>query len=458
MLNLRWMVGGFIVAALFIGGTTLTACFGSSDADEPEEAALDAPAEDTPPNVTPTVPPTVETTSASNAAQSSPAKSTAVHKPPPSADETALTVWVDAALATILQELAASFELEYGLKIAIVETESLPSADELSAPELPEDSPDIFVDFYTDVAQMVANGWLHELTLGDRIAEIAPNALDAFRVEGKLYGLPYSAEVVALIYNPNVVAHVPATWSELQEVSSDLQANGATEYGLVMQRDDPAQFYPILTAFGGFLFGADAQGNVDVENVGLDGTGALAAGAWLDAMNQAGLLLAVADADAMYAAFESGTAAMMIGDAAMLERLRAGNIAYAVAALPGEVEESRALLSARGFLISANSRDPELAQIFLTEFVAAPEIMQAIFAADRRPSAYLPALDAVQDNELSAFIPTDEYAQIAPIIPSLSQVWAIWATALEQVIDQGEPAEAAFAQAAEQIRAVVTKP
>ncbi|MEZ4708684.1 MAG: extracellular solute-binding protein [Caldilineaceae bacterium] len=436
-----------------MGGALLTACFGSSDDDEPAEVAPAVAMPDETPTAAATSTPTPN--AAASTRDSAAGAGAIAHVPPPAADEVALTIWVDAALAPVVQELGSAFELEYGLKIAVVPKELAQIRSGLAEAAQNGEGPDILFDSYFDIAQMVENGLLHELTLDNRAAEFDLNVLRAFSLGGKLYGLPYTAESVALIYNSTLIAEPPITWRGVQEAAAALQANGAAEYGLVLQSNDPIQFHPILTAFGGFLFGADADGNVDVENVGIDSVGALAAGAWLDDMHQAGLLLSAADGDEMYSAFKDGAAAMMIGDAGLVGRLRTEGAPFAVAALPGEVAESQPLMAARGFLISAFSRDPELAQTFLTEFIATPETMQALFAADQRPSAYLPVLDAMQDGALAAFRPDAENIQLAPALPVFAQAWAIWADALSGVISGDDAAQAAFAQAAAQIRTAV---
>ena len=60
-------------------------------------------------------------------------------------------------------------------------------------------------------------------------------------------------------------------------------------------------------------------------------------------------------------------------------------------------------LGAQGFMVSAFSGGPLLAQIFLTEFVGTPEVMQAFYDIDPRTPAYLPVLNALEDENVVAF-------------------------------------------------------
>ena len=103
----------------------------------------------------------------------------------------------------------------------------------------------------------------------------------------------------------------------------------------------------------------------------------------------------------------------------------------------------------------AFSEDPLLAQIFLTEFVATQETMQAMYEADPRPSAFLPVLDATEDDDLVAFGEAGVNALPMPAIPEMSAVWSAWGDAMELIITQAEDPEPALETAAQQIETAI---
>ena len=105
----------------------------------------------------------------------------------------------------------------------------------------------------------------------------------------------------------------------------------------------------------------------------------------------------------------------------------------------------------------AFSEDPLLAQTFLQEFVANEEVMQQIFDADPRPSAYIPVRDAIEDEDLAAFAEAGANGLAMPAIPAMSAVWDSWGNAVTLVTQQGEEPAAAFQNAAEQIRAAIAE-
>ncbi len=102
-------------------------------------------------------------------------------------------------------------------------------------------------------------------------------------------------------------------------------------------------------------------------------------------------------------------------------------------------------------MVSAFSEDPLLAQIFLTEFVGTPEVMQAFYDIDPRTPAYLPVLNALEDENVVAFGAAGENALPMPAIPEMSAVWDAWGNAVVLISQGGDTAVNAFTNAQEQI-------
>src|SRR5690606_29829375 len=201
--------------------------------------------------------------------------------------------------------------------------------------------------------------------------------------DGNLYGMPYATENVAFLYNSELVTEVPQTWSEVAELAAQLEEEGVVEYGYIIQTNDPYHFFPIMTAFGGYVFGLTEEG-YDPADVGIDSEGTIAAAQWLDMMVEEGHVPQGVDYDIMHATFENGEAAMMITGPWALPRLRDAGIPFAIAPIPSEVQPAQPFLGVQGFMVSAFSEDPLLAQTFLQDYVATEETMQAIFEADPR--------------------------------------------------------------------------
>jgi arabinogalactan oligomer/maltooligosaccharide transport system substrate-binding protein len=426
------------LTVLLIGAMALAACGSPAPAAPTATTAPAAPAA-----------PTATTAPA-------PAAPTEVPAAEAPAAAAALTIWADDTRAPILEALGAQFEAQYGLRVVVTEKAFGNIRDDLKVAGPTGEGPDIIIGAHDWLGELAENGLLAEIELGDKAGLFLPAAVQAFVYDGKLYGMPYATENVAFVYNPELVPTAPATWSEVTEIAAQLEADGRVAQGYIIQENDPYHFFPIMTAFGGYVFGITEAG-YDPSDVGIDSPGSLAAAEWLDAMYKAGHLKAGAavNYDLMHAAFEAGDAAMMITGPWALPRIRESGIPYAVAALPGETEPAKPFLGVQGFMISAFSKDILLAQTFLQEFVATQETMQAIFDADPRPSAFLPVREAITDPDIAAFAAAGAVGLAMPAIPEMSAVWTSWGNAMQLVGQQTVDPVTAFTEAAEQIRAAI---
>ena len=401
-------------------------------AEEPATEATEAPAEEEEPAADATAAPTTGA-----AADQGPA----------------LTIWADDTRAAVLAELGAEFEAAYGLRVVVTEKAFGDIRDDLKVAGPTGEGPDIIIGAHDWLGELAENGLLAEIDLADKADLFLPTAVQAFVYDGTLYGMPYATENVAFVYNPELVTEAPTTWTEVQEISQEIVDSGAASQGFIIQENDPYHFFPIQTAFGGYVFGLTEEG-YNSEDVGIDNEGTLAAAEWLNGMYESGLLVpgSAVNYDLMHAAFNAGDAAMMITGPWALPAIRESGVPYVVTNLPSETQEAQPFVGVQGFMISAFSDDVLLAQTFLQEFVATEETMQAIFNADPRPSAFLPVRDAIEDEDIAAFAEAGANGLPMPAIPEMSAVWTSWGNAMQLVGQQAEAPESAFTNAAQQIR------
>lgn len=100
------------------------------------------------------------------------------------------------------------------------------------------------------------------------IEDIEPRLLDAFRVDGKLYGIPKDYSTLALYYNPEMFAEAgiespPTSWEELRDyarrLTKDRDNDGKTDqYGLVFT-ESLDNILPFVWQNGGDYFDASGQ-------------------------------------------------------------------------------------------------------------------------------------------------------------------------------------------------------
>jgi arabinogalactan oligomer / maltooligosaccharide transport system substrate-binding protein len=370
--------------------------------------------------------------------------------------EPSLIIWADDTRSPVLAQLGDDFEAQYGLRVVVTEKAFDNIRDDFKVAAPTGEGPDIIIGAHDWLGELAENGLLAEINLGEKNDLFLPAAVQAFVYDGTLYGMPYATENVAFVYNPDLVPEPPTTWTEVTEVAAQLEEAGTVPQGYIIQENDPYHFFPIMTAFGGYIFGLTDEG-YNPEDVGIDSEGSIAAATWLDNMYKEGHLTpgAAINYDLMHAAFNNGEAAMMITGPWALPAIRESGISYAVTSLPGETQESQPFVGVQGFMVSAFSSDPLLAQTFLQEFVATDEAMQAIFEADPRPSAFLSVRDAIEDEDIAAFADAGANGLPMPAIPEMSAVWTALGNAMQLVGQQREAPDVAFKNAAEQVRTAI---
>lgn len=482
-----------LLAALLIGVLLLGACGGGSSPTAtpapaaPTEAPTEAPAEEVAPTEAPAeeaaaeevaateevteteeVAATEEVTETEEVAEEEAVEEEAAADPDATATpdaatvaaeaatEGSLTIWADESRVEVLTTLEDAFEAETGVQMNIIEKDFGSIRDDLKVRGPAGQGPDILIGAHDWLGELVASGMLSEVSLGTKASDFEQAAVDAFSYDGKLYGMPYAVENVALIRNTELVPDAPATWDEVMEVSQQLVDDG-NRYGFLIQENDPYHFYPIQTAFGGYVFGTNEDGSWNPEDVGIDSEGTIAAFTWLDSMYESGLLTrgSAINYDLLNTAFQNGDAAIMIGGPWVLSDLRASGVPYAISAIPEGTTTGRPFLGVQGFMISAFSPNQLLAQTFLQEYLATPETMYALYEANLRPSAFIPANEQIEDEDLAAFAEVGSDGQPMPNIPEMSAVWSSWGDAM-QLISQGtQTPEEALTNAAEQIRTAI---
>lgn len=437
-----------------------------SEAPESEAPETDEPS--APASEEPSAPASEEPSAPASEEPSAPASvdpaASPTPSPPPPAEAGTLTLWVDETRAPVLTEIGERFTAETNVPVAVYQVGFGDIRDRLQLYGPTGEGPDIIIGAHDWLGQLATNGLVEPLDLSAVQDNIDPVALGAFTYDtgegGQVYGLPYAAEALGLYYNTDMVETPPATWDELIQMATDLQAD--TELGLeqafIIPEKDPYHTYPILTANGGYIFGRNDDGTYNPEDVGLDSEGGLAYGQMLDRMIDEGVLRAGVNYDTMIQLFNAGDAAMFMtgpwalgGDAGV----RAGGQPYAVAPIPAGTEEARPFVGVQGFMVSAFAPNKELATSFLTEYVATDDTMQALFDADPRPSTWTPVASATDDEDIQAFIESAGNGDPLPAIPAMSAVWTDWTDALDLIFTQAQEPDAALMDAAESIRALI---
>ncbi len=363
-----------------------------------------------------------------------------------------LRIWADDTRAPILQDLADEVLATYQLEL-VVELKSAIRDDFQVAAPLGE-GPDIIVIAHDQAGTLVSNGLLAPVDLGDKAADFAPKALEACTFDGELYCMPYATENMAFFYNTDLVSAAPATWDEVLTVGKALKDEGKVDY-IMAVTGTTYDAYPLFTSFGGYIFGKDANGNWNPEDLGVDSEGMITGVKWLADGVAAGDLPADWDWANNHALFETGKVPFIMAGPWALGRIRESGVPYAISNFPSG---GYPFAGTQGFFINAQSENVLLAQAFLNEFIATEDVMLKLYEVGQRPPAYLPALAKVDDPDLVSMAAAGENANMMPAIPAMGSVWGNWNDAVVLARDGKQDAETAMKDAGTKIRALIANP
>ncbi len=372
--------------------------------------------------------------------------------------EGALTIWSDADRRPAIEAIAKNFTDKFGVEVRV---QTMAFGDvrnnlQLGAPV--GQGPDLIVGAHDWIGQLYGNGLISPIELSpELLANFDPVAIRAFTYDGKLVGLPYLTEAVGVYYNTDLIPTLPDTWADTIALGEQLVKDGKAEQGLAIPKGDPYHHEALLTGFGGYIFGLDADGNYNPDDVGIDSPGALLAGEELDRLVKAGDFSDAVDYNAAQSQFQAGKLAMWITGPWALNGNRASGVPFAVAPVPKMVETARPFVGSQGFMINAFSKNSLLAQSFLTDYVATDEGMKLLYDAVPFIPAWLPLGATIDDVDLQNFSLAVANGDPLPAIPQMASVWTAWGNAITLIYQQKEDPDKALKDAAEAIRVEIAK-
>ncbi|WP_100365839.1 sugar ABC transporter substrate-binding protein [Diaminobutyricimonas aerilata] len=374
-------------------------------------------------------------------------------------DTSTLTVWLDANRAEALGDVISDFEEENDVTVDVVQKDFPAIAGDFTQQAPTGKGPDVVIAPHDALGQLVTNGIVEPITLEnpDDFQEVA---IQAVSYEGQVYGVPVSIENVALIRNTDLDPNAHATFDELVSAGQALVGQNGVEYPVIIQAGDnnlgdPYHLYPIQTSFGAPVFGTDAEGAYNPEDLQMDNEGGKAFAAKLAEWGASGVLNPSLTGDIAIESFVGGKSPYMITGPWNLERIKEAGFGYSIEAIPSAGgQPSQPFVGVQGFFVSSYSENALLANKFVVDYMGSEEVQTAIFESGGRAPALKTAFEAAQsDPDAAAFGEVGANGAPQPSIPAMSVVWEDWGVTEGAIIDgsAGDPA-AAWAAMAEGIR------
>ncbi|UCH24572.1 MAG: extracellular solute-binding protein [Trueperaceae bacterium] len=356
---------------------------------------------------------------------------------------TVWTTWRDLTLEWFQNETAA-FTEAFGVPVEIVRVDFAQAQPDwlLSAPA--GEAGDLLVGVPHDrIGELAAAGVAANMTsfaTADFLKDLSEQARVGFTIGGKLFALPMYVEGPALIVNADLVPEAPATYEELLAVAQELTSGDS--FGFMY---DSANFYfsyNWLHTFGGFVFGRDAQGDLDPAELGLANEGAIRGGEAIKALrHELGLIPAGTDYPTVTGLFSEGALAMTYNGPWEIENFRnAGITNLKVMPIPPLADGTpfSGFMGVQGVVLNPFSKNRADAANF-TKWLARPAAQVSLAQLSGRIPASGSALAQVNDDPVIAgFGQALLNAEPMPNIPEMGSVWGPMGTALTVILESAD--------------------
>ena len=354
-----------------------------------------------------------------------------------------IVVWVDADRGTVLKDAAAEFTKESGVKVKLVQKDFPKIQEEFIAQVPTGKGPDITIGAHDWLGNLVSNGVVQPVELGDTAADYQPVAITAMSFEGQTYGVPYSIENVALVRNTALASTAPATFDDM--VAAGTAAG--TEFPFLIPvgpESDPYHFYPFQTSFGAPVFGTNVDGSYNPEDLSIGNAGGEAFAAWLAQQGAAGTVSVNVTPDIAKEKFNAGASPYFITGPWNVPDMVAAGLDIAVDPIPSAGgQPAQPFVGVQGFFVSAKTENALAATDFLTNYIGSEDVQTALYEIGGRAPALTAAFDAASsDPVIAGFGAVGATAVPMPNIPQMGKVWQFWGVTQAAIIEgQGDPAQ-----------------
>jgi multiple sugar transport system substrate-binding protein len=385
-------------------------------------------------------------------------------QPEPTLEPVTLQVWVYDSFAKDMEapiyNAVEKFEQENpGIKIEIIPTQygSSPYRDKFITAAQAGSGPDALMADIIWTPQFAAAGLILPIDefAGDEINNFYPGPVATNQYQGKLYGLPFYTNAVAMFYNKTafIDAGLPLpeagwTWDDFRQSAITLTKDNQYGFGFMAGYGGTFEWFPWIWQNGGEILNEENTQAAFTNPEGLE-----SAKVFLELMTKDGVVPEAAKSwkswDELAAAFSNRVIAMYeVGDwgLAAVDGMQP-NFEWGVVELPMQASKA-SVVGGANWVISKNTKNPEAAYKWLS-FINGPDVFELMDGYNRlaaRSGGQQAIVTA--DPRMQVFVDSLEYARARPSIPNWTTIdYDCLQPAFLKVILEGADIEASLQEA-----------
>lgn len=348
-----------------------------------------------------------------------------------------ITVWVDADRAGVLEDAAADFTSKTGVTVDLVQKEFGEIRDQFVQQAPTGQGPDIAVGAHDWLGVLVTNGVVQPVELGDKAADFQKIALDAWAYDGQTYAVPYAIENIAILRNTDLAPEAATDYDDMIAKGTAADTEYAFLVGLDPEAADPYHLYPFQTSFGAPVFGTNADGSYNADDLQIGNEGGQQFASWLAEQGEAGIFNTNISGDLARENFVAGKAPFFItGPWNAPAALEAG-LNVSVDPIPSAGgQPAQPFAGVQGFFLSAESKNTLAANEFLLNYIGSEDVQTALYEVGGRAPALTAAFEAAKSDPITAgFGEVGANAVPMPSIPEMGAVWQYWGVTEAAIIN-----------------------
>lgn len=370
---------------------------------------------------TPTTEPTETQTSESEA-------------PEATGDASKLVIWVDETRIDDFAEVIAKFETERNVKAEVVQKASGDIRTEFVQQVPTGEGPDVIIGAHDWLGEMVSNGVVAPVELGDKAGGFSESSIQAFAYDGVNYGVPYAVESIALIRNNELVSDTPDTFDELIAQGQEAGA----KYPVLLQQGaegDAFHMYPLQMSFDAPVFTQAEDGSYTSE-IGMGGDNGHKFASYLEKLGKDKILDSNIGGDQAKEAFSAGDSPYIITGPWYATAFTEEGMDISVLEIPSAGgSPAQPFVGVQGAYISAKSANPLLANEFVVNYLSTEEAADTIYEAGGRIPALEGSAAKITDDVTKSFAEVAGNGVPMPSIPEMGAVWGFWGETQVSIIN-----------------------
>ncbi|WP_123041365.1 sugar ABC transporter substrate-binding protein [Cohnella candidum] len=345
-------------------------------------------------------------------------------------DGAKLVVWYSASEKALVDEAAKAFKEKYGIDVEFQDVGPDKSIEKMITDGPAGVGADVFSAVHDRLGSAVQAGVVlpNDLHEEETKANNTQKAVDAWTIDGQLYGYPMSVETTAVFYNKDIVKEAPKTWDEVINFAKTYNDAKAQKYAYMWEVGNGYWSWGIFGGYGAYVFGKDGS---DGSDIGLNKPEGVEAAKFFESLHDI-LPIKAADikADIKTSLFTEGKLAMNVsGPWQTQEFKKALGDKLGVAEYPA-LPNGKPMMpfsGVKGFLVNANTKYPIAAKLF-AQLISSEEFQQKNFELfGSLPSNKNVAASEKVTSDPFASVFLKQFDNSTPM-PKISEMNAFWST------------------------------